>query len=142
MRTLTLITFISWFIGTAWCGPQLILSHPRYPFNQKDTYSVICEKECAVKITSMEPFTGSTALPLLEEKIRALILETEKKMFPVFSGGPRYLYDIQIKEGPKEFRFKVGYPRSYRGLEYAKFNALIERIEEIKFIMRKSEKKL
>ncbi|MES2528916.1 MAG: hypothetical protein V4598_17655 [Bdellovibrionota bacterium] len=140
MKLLTLITFMSCLIGTAWSGPRLIIEHPRYPFLQKDIYTVACEKECAVKISSTDPFSGSTAKPLLQEKIRALITEYEKGEFPVFSESPKILYDLQVEDGTKKFRLKVGYPRSYRNQEYTKFNLLVERIEELKFIMRKSEK--
>ncbi len=140
MKLLTLITFMSCLIGTAWSGPRLIIEHPRYPFQQKDIYTVACDKECAVTINSMDPFSGSTAKPLLQEKIRALITQYEKGDFPVFSESPKILYDLQITDGKKEIRLKVGYPKSYRNQEYTKFNVLVERIEELKFIMRKSEK--
>ncbi len=140
MKLLMLITFMSCLIGTAWSGPRLIIEHPRYPFNQKDIYTVACEKECAVNITAIDSFSGSTAKPLLQEKIRALIAEYEKGEFPVFSESPKILYDLQVEDGTKKIRLKVGYPRSYRNQEYTKFNVLIERIEELKFIMRKSEK--
>ncbi len=99
-----------------------------------------CEAECVVTISSMDPFSGSTAKPLLQEKIQELISQFEKGELPAFTNGPKILYDLQVTDGKKEFKLKVGYPKSYRNQEYTKFTALVNRIEEIKFIMRKSEK--
>lgn len=142
MKVVTLLNLMFWVTVSAWAGPTIIIEHPRYPFVQKDIYTVKCDVECEVTISSMEPFQGSTKLALLPEKIRALISRSEKGEFPAFPGTPRMLYDIHAEDGERKFDLKVGLPKSYRGTEFTKFTVLIDLIEEIKFLMRKSEKKL
>ena len=134
-----LLTLMTWAVDTVWAGPRLIIEHPRYPFQQKDVYTVNCDQECVVTISSDDPFSGSTKENLLRDKIRSLLSRMEKKEFPLFPDSPRRLYDITVEEGPKKQTLKVAYPKSYLGADYDKFNALVEAIEEIKFIMRKSE---
>lgn len=132
---------MSWVLGTAWAGPRLIIEHPRYPYLQKDVYSVNCDQKCVVKISSEDPFSGATKLPLLQNKILSLMERMSKKEFPDFPESPRILYEIVVEDGKKKLEWKVGYPKSYRGADYTKFNDLIDAIDELKFIMRKSELK-
>lgn len=137
MMKLLTITLCAIFVSYAEAGVTLKLQHPRYPSKVEDTYSVKCEKDCAVEIISNDPAKGTATSEPLQTKIKELLnLYTSGFLPKEPVKQQRILYKLTASDGTKKFDLVIGNPMDYVGVEYTKFSQLINVIEEIKYAMR------
>lgn len=130
-----LLTILLLFIPLTYAqsGPSLTIVHPRNPSQQKDIYSIKCNKECDIKVTTASKRSGTSKLTTFDSKIDEVISIATNE-FPVAGKllSHQILYSIQATSGDKKVDVILGYPKGYLGADYQKYSDLIVKIEEIK----------
>ncbi len=129
--TLIILTLVVSTFANA--GVNLLIEHPRHPNQQKDKYTVDCDKKCALEIVAMNPEKGK-ASDQMEIKVKELWSLVIPKAVPLREN--RVLYKVSAVDGDKKIEFKVGYPENYEGEELAKYMGVINYIETLKRTMR------